>query len=258
MGTELNQTDLDERDTIKAVHKAIEIMEYLSLEQKEIGVREASHILDVPKSTMQRILNTLLADEIVDFNEKTQSYSLGNGMLRLFTPYVVKNSLISAAREFMEQLSLELGETVGLHTRVKANQMVLHQCESMHELKWSLIVGKVYPLNAGASGKTLLAYLNNEQYEKVRPHFDKVTEKTTLAESEILDELLRIRNLGYSISRGEFSTGAMGIAVPVFKGDTAIASLSVYGPETRLDDKQISRIISRLTETSRLISQYLY
>jgi DNA-binding IclR family transcriptional regulator len=254
---EQNDSNFDERDTIKAVHKAIEIMEYLSLEQKEIGVREASRILDVPKSTVQRIFNTLLADEIVDFDEKTQSYSLGNGMLRLFTPYVVKNSLISAAKDYMERLSLDIGETVGLHTYVNGKQMVVHQYESMHELKWSLIVGKIYPLNAGASGKTLLAYLSKEQYEKATHNFNKVTEKT-LSESEMLEELRGIRDQGFSISQGEFSLGEMGIAVPVFKGDKVIASLSIYGPESRLNEKETNEIINRLTETSKLISQHLY
>lgn len=247
---------MDERDTIKAVVKAIEVLEYLSLENNAVGVREASRILDMPKSTMQRVLNSLLMKEIIDFDDVSQHYSLGIGMLRLFTPYIGKNSLIMAAQEFMDKLRDEVEETVGLHTHVNGRQMLVYQSESKQELKWSLIPGKIYPINNGASGKALLAYLSKEQFEKAKAFFSPVTERT-LTEIELLDELKKIRNEGFSVSRGEFSIGEMGIAVPVLRSGKIIASLSIYGPENRIGDKDIAWIIHRLKYTSEMISRYL-
>lgn len=246
----------EERDTIKTVTKTIELLEYLCLENNSIGVREASRILEMPKSTIQRILNSLLAKEIVDFDTVSQNYSLGNGMMRLFAPYLGKNNLFMVSQEFMDKLRDEVGETVGLHTHVNGRQMLIHQSESKQELKWSLIPGKIYPINAGASGKILLAFMSPEQYEKAKPYFGKVTERSP-SEQELLEELERIRKDGYSVSRGEFSIGEMGIAVPIMKSGKILASLSIYGPESRINEKDFNWIIHRLNYTAEMISRYL-
>ena len=166
-------------------------------------MREASRRFDIPKSTTQRIMNTLLEAEMVEFNERTQSYSLGNGILKFMSPYVNKNSLIALAKADMDKLRDELGETIGLHSQVDGMQILAHQSESNRELKWSLEVGKMYPLNSGASGKTLLAYMSEKQFEKAKSRFAKVTDKTP-DEEKLLEELEKIRKLGYSVSRGEF------------------------------------------------------
>lgn len=252
----IKEIELNDRDTIKNVEKTIDLIEYLSFKETEIGVREASRILDISKSTMQRIFNSLLAKQIVYFNEKTQSYGLDLGVLRLVLPFLENNVLKMVSEKYMEKLRDELGETIGLHIRVNDKQILVQQFESQEELRWSIAVGKPYPINVGASGKTLLAFLAPDVYNKISANFSAMTNHSLTGE-HLLDDLNKIREDGFAISKEEISIGEMGIAVPIFKKGEILASLSVYGPVARLNQKNIGYLVQRLIETSTLISDQL-
>ncbi|MDQ0218640.1 IclR family transcriptional regulator [Peribacillus cavernae] len=251
-----SQDSETKRDTIKHVEKTIELIEYLSLEVSDIGVREASRILDVSKSTMQRILNSLLEKQIVSFNEKTQNYSLDFGVLRLALPFFDKNILKTVSEKFLEELRDEVGETVGLHIHLNDKQIVVHQFESKNELRWSIPVGKSYPMNVGASGKALLAFMDAETFERAKQHFSIETQFSQIGET-LIRELEYVREVGFSITREEISVGVMGIAVPIFQNNQVAASLSIYGPVARLGLLNIEELVDRLKEKSQLISEKL-
>src|SRR5690625_4704656 len=79
------------KDIIKSVKNTIQLLEYLNETKQEIGVREAAKALDISKSTMQRILNTLLTENIIKFDDRSETYSLNYGAMRLSSSLLENN-----------------------------------------------------------------------------------------------------------------------------------------------------------------------
>lgn len=254
----IEQNVLSNRDIIKSVQKTIELLEYMNVDNKSVGVRETSRILDVSKSTLQRILNTLLIENIIKFDEATQTYSLDYGAMSLASSLMETNHHLKLiAENIMRELRDLTGETISLHQRVENQQVVVYQMKSENELKWSMPTGQFYEIEKGASGKLLLAYLKDEEFTEV---MESLQEK--INESDIIklqSEIKNIKEKGYYVSRAELSEGTMGIGVPIInkRTNTIDTVLSLYGPIYRIELKQIDKIVELLQNASREISKLL-
>ena len=67
----------------QTVHKAIQLLRAFSPEDPEIGVRELAARVDMPRSTVHRLLAALEAEGIVEQNPRTSLYRLGFELVAL-------------------------------------------------------------------------------------------------------------------------------------------------------------------------------
>lgn len=246
------------RDIIKSVQKTIELLAYMNEDNKSVGVRETSRILDVSKSTLQRILNTLLDENVIKFDESTQTYSLDYGAMSLASALMETNHHLKLIAENpMRHLRDLTGETVSLHQKVDNQQIVVYQIKSENELKWSMPTGQSYEIEKGASGKLLLAYLNDSERTHIMNELKKKLNESEITKLE--KDIKNIKEKGYSISKAELSGGTMGIAVPIINKRTNDVDtvLSIYGPIHRIELKQIDKVVELLQDVSKTISNLL-
>jgi DNA-binding IclR family transcriptional regulator len=117
-------------------------------------------------------------------------------------------------------------------------------------------VGERMPLYAGASGKTLLAFLQPERREEILKglRLEKLTNKTIVDIQGLRDELAAIQKRGYAISQGERVEGASSVAAPVFDAsDRVLAAINISGPTTRFTKQKLQSYADLLVHaTSRL------
>jgi len=247
------------KDIIKSVKNTIQLLEYLNETKQEIGVREAAKALDISKSTMQRILNTLLTENIIKFDDRSETYSLNYGAMRLSSSLLENNRyLFLLFDEVMIRLRDETDETISITQAIGDKQLIVHQIKSKSLLKWSLPVGFSYSIEKGASGKVKLAFATKNEYEKI---MDKLRlEMSESAIKELESELADIRKKGYSITETEIFDSTMGIAVPIFdiKTNELKYVLSLYGPLQRIKAKNVDHIVNMLIEASEEIANKIY
>ena len=62
---------------MNSIEKSIQILNYMSHAEKSVGITELSSKLSFPKSTIHRILNTLLKYSLVNQEKETSKYKLG-------------------------------------------------------------------------------------------------------------------------------------------------------------------------------------
>ncbi len=246
----------NDSERVKNVETAIDLIDYLSSEQKKIGVREASRLLDVPKSTIQRIFNSLAHKGIVMLDKELDHYQLGFKMAKYTSRFIDSNDLVTVSSPILRKLQKETGETVCLYVRVEHQILPLLQYESEEDLRVSLKVGRPYPLNTGACGKLISAYTIETQEELNRqlPYFTRMTEHSVIDKKEFAEELVTIKQQGYSLSQGEILEGVVALAVPILHKERLVAAIGVYGPEVRLRRDLIDSYLDKLTYAQHEIS----
>jgi DNA-binding IclR family transcriptional regulator len=138
----------------------------------------------------------------------------------------------------MQELWKRTGETITLSAMVGLQRTYIDQLVSAREIRMTADLGRLVPLYLGGSGKAMLAFLPDELQDRVLGMTPPAAEGHAAVDLESLrEELAQVRRQGFATSRNERLQGALSVAAPVFDfyGDV-VASLSIAGPTSRLDD----------------------
>lgn len=102
----------------------------------------------------------------------------------------------------------------------------------------------------GASGKAILAFMDDKTIEAVLRTLPKGVDKKLL-----LDDLAKVRRDKFRISRGEVFAGAVSIATPYFDHMRRVAgSIAVFAPEARVTEDWIARTTKRFVAAAAELS----
>src|SRR5579875_817487 len=138
-------------------------MDALRRSGQDLSARELSDVVGLPKSTAQRLLQTLQACELLHQDSTTRKYGLGPETLCLGMAYLRRVNVRDCARPHMIRLCDRTGETVGLTVRAGADRTYIDQVEPQSELRATNEIGSPYPLWSGAPGRVLLAAMPREE-----------------------------------------------------------------------------------------------
>ncbi|MFY1633004.1 IclR family transcriptional regulator [Solwaraspora sp. WMMB335] len=237
-----------ERQTIGALERGVEVLLlFTRVEAGHLGVTEIAGQLDLPKAVVHRILNTLRASGLIDFDQLTRRYSLGPTALALGGAYQERINLRGFAREPMRRLVERTNETATLSIRAGSSRAYVDQITPAREVKMTVPLGRQIPLHVGGSSKTFLAFASEN---------DRESYLATLAgvdAGQLRQQLASIRQQGYALSFGERQEGAGSVAAPVFDADGTVAAvMSVCGPLERFRETAGPASALLLMETSGL------
>lgn len=220
---------------LQLVRDTVRVLEYLARTGQPVGVRQLATELDISKSSCHRILVSLKEEDVVVQPSGGTDYRLGPRIVRFAAAYQSSSRLLTTAASLLAELSADTGETSCLYIPVHEGRMALLQSESTHPLRWVAEVGQVYPLYVGAAGKVLLAAMPEDRVERELAACEEA--KGPEFRASIRAELPAIRARGVASSVGENLPSVAGTAAVILDptGDP-VASISIYGPTTRVDD----------------------
>lgn len=220
-----------------ALDRALDILELLSSLPRGLTLSQLSSQLDLPKNSVFRITQTLLARGYLSRHAETMEFQLTPQLLRLAPPRWGSVSLPAIAHASMVALRDETGETIQLGVLSEFEGIVIDQVESLEPLRIVVDIGLRFPLHNNAPGKLLLAHLPAPQREAALAHITLTasTPRTMTTKAELRRECERIVSAGYSTDYAEADEGIHCIAAPIF-GISAgvVGTLWVTGPAKRL------------------------
>ncbi|MPN32660.1 HTH-type transcriptional regulator KipR [bioreactor metagenome] len=121
-------------------------------------------------------------------------------------------------------------------------------------------MGRRAPLYAGACPRAIFSFLPDEEIDKILSKVEliKYTKNTVIDKDEIWKTIKETRKLGYTISYSELAEETYAIGAPImdYTGNVA-GSLSIVGPENRLNDDTIDLYVSEVLKATRGISRAL-
>jgi IclR family transcriptional regulator, KDG regulon repressor len=246
--------------SVPVVRSTFQILEELS-QSELLGLREVTQKTGIPKSTVFRILSTLVELGYV-VREANRSYRISPTLGKLVSDEAASEALRRLALPLMHELRDKYGETVNLGLRHFDKVTYLEVVPSEFALRLQESRGASVPVHASALGKAILAFSPKDVVQNfVRGHgLESVTPHTILNPDDFLAELKRVRSAGFAFDRGESSTLAVCIGAPILDSmGNAIAAMSISGPASRFNPKKDSPVISSLvrgtTELARTLAQ---
>jgi DNA-binding IclR family transcriptional regulator len=240
------------------VRSTFTILEELSRSEL-LGLREVTQNTGIPKSTVFRILTTLVDLGYVT-REQNRNYRINPRLGRLVSDGAASEALRRLARPLMLELRDTYGETVNLGAQQFDKVTYLEVVPSEFALRLQESRGASVPVHASALGKAILAFSPQREVEALLrgQKLESVTEHTISDPDAFLAELKRVRNSGVAFDRGEGSMLAICIGAPILDaGGHAIAAMSISGPASRFNPKKDSPVIASLVKGTAELSRAL-
>ncbi|MSR99425.1 IclR family transcriptional regulator [Arthrobacter sp. BL-252-APC-1A] len=249
---------MDERTTgtgVQSVERVFELLELITDAGGSATLSELAASADLPLPTIHRLLRTLVGLGYVR-QLPNRRYSLGPRLIRLGEAASAQLGVL--AMPVLKNLVDELGETANMAVLDSDQALYIAQAPSRHSMRTFTEVGRRAHTHATGVGKAILAQLSDEQVRRVisRTGLPAATQASITDVEELLVDVSRIRQRGYSVDEQEQELGVRCFAVGVPGAPTPTA-ISVSGPTSRVDDAFGRRAVPLLQAAAREIAEDL-
>lgn len=229
---------------VKALDRALRLCGLVA-EADGLTLTAIAEGLDLPVSTVHRLLATLAAHGWVENDEADQTWAIGVEAFRVGQAFSRRMTPIAAARPVMRDLMEATGETANLGIFEGGDAVFVAQVESREPIRAFFRAGERRAAHASGIGKALLAARPPQEVERwLRGRrLDGFTARTITTAAALLADLDGIRARGFSIDDEERSPGMRCIAAAIFdENGEAVAALSISGPSQRIDPASLVRL----------------
>ena len=263
-----NNEESAERYNVPALERGLRILGEFNRHSQVVSPPELARRLELPRSTVFRLLTTLESMGFVERTDGGNDYRLGLAVLRLGFEYLASLPLNELGQPLLRRLSEEIAYPCNIVMR--DGRSIVYVTRVSPQAPASPFVGAVnvgtrLPAHATVLGRMVLADLGLAQLRALYPEgelesFSAETPKT-VAE---LHALVRIdRERGYAIGQGFFEPNISSIAAPVFDhSGHIVAALGVTinagrFKDVQLDEARVEHIVGSVRQTAAELSRLL-
>ncbi|MFC4807948.1 IclR family transcriptional regulator [Paenibacillus sp. GCM10023250] len=247
--------------TVKSADRVLDIFE-LFAEMKEMNLMEISRQLELPTSSVFKILQNLESRGYLEKDESRKTFRLGYKIFEIGAKYAQNTSLTAEFTQIAQHIVDEINEAVYMSIRSGSNILYIAEKQSTQAVRLVSHLGMQLPLHSTAMGKMLLSGLDDEEVKAMYPesHLGVLTENTLESLPNLLEQLAVIRQEGIAYSRGEAILGIHCTAAPIYNADgNIIAAMSISIPSTRWNEtvwKQMKELVTEGANKLSLIHYY--
>ncbi|TFD22979.1 IclR family transcriptional regulator [Cryobacterium sp. TMS1-13-1] len=240
---------------VQSVERVFELLELITAAGGQVMLSELAASTELPLPTIHRLLRTLVAKGYIR-QLANRRYALGPGLIRLGTAASTQLGALAGAQ--LRALVDQLGETANMAVLDADMALYIAQAPSKHSMRMFTEVGRRAHTHATGVGKAILAQLSDDAVRAIvaRAGMPTPTTMSIGSVNDLLADLARIRERGYSIDDGEQEIGVRCFAMAVPDAPTPTA-VSVSGPVSRVDDAFAELAIPALRAAVESISQDL-
>jgi len=216
----------------------------------------ASDMGQAPAS-IYRVLVTLQGRGIVGYEADGQIWHIGPTAYLIGSRFLRRTSLVERARPILRQLMDRTGETANLGIAREGNVLFVSQVETHATIRAFFPPGTVSPMHASGIGKALLAFMPDDQRDRLLQETDltQFTQFTCANRVALEADLAQVKTRGFSIDAEEKNLGMRCIAAPIFDvfGET-VAGISVSGPTSRVRVEMTDDIAAHVMAAARALT----
>jgi DNA-binding IclR family transcriptional regulator len=238
----------------------LQILDMFERERPEIGIGEMAEQLGLHRSTTSRLAATLATAGYLQLAGEPGRYRLSGRLAALGELAAAEADVRRTALLYLQGLVQELGETGHLAVLEGTEAITIGVVDGWQTVRMHSWVGKRSPAHCSSMGKALLAGLSPAEFAARYPgrRLEARTDQTITAVGELARHLAEVRRRGYAVDRQELEPHLCCVAGPVFdRTGAVVASISVSGPDSRIDDASIPAIAAAVRRTAGQISARL-
>lgn len=221
---------------MKSVLNALRVLEEVAVRQP-VGVSELARVLELPKSSVQRALQTLnAAGWLRPAGGEYTRWALTTKPLHVGRHAAGELSLRDAAVPVMEELRQQTEETIHLMVPEGDKVVLIERLETPKPVRIIIPLGGSAPLHGSSNGKAVLANSPAEEIERLLSEgLPRYTDTTIVDRDGLLAELAETRTCGYAVNKGEWRSDIAAVAAAITGANgLPIASISISTPINRM------------------------
>lgn len=241
---------------IQVIERAASILRTLERNRGGVSLGEIAKEVDLPRSTVQRIVDALDVEGLVIASTAKTGVRLGPAILRLAS--ATRFEIAELARNTLEKLSKDTGETVDLAVFDQDKVVFVDQIPGSHRLTALSGVGLSFPLHSSANGKAILAALEASELAKMKKRIKltRLTQNTMTSWDAIERDLAEIREKHVAFDREENSLGICAVAMAITSPTGEMAAISLPVPTHRFLESEAT-LVRKLKSSCAQLQQKL-
>lgn len=240
---------------VQSIQRAFDILEVLATERDGMGVTQLGEKLDLHKSTVHRLLNTMMTLGYIDKKPITGVYCLGMKFVELASLYLGSVELKAEAnyyiREYLDRVKLPIQMAI----LTDGEALFIEKVEVSNSIRVYAEIGKRVPIHCSSMGKALVFDYSDEEIAAIYKDKEmiKYTPTTIVTIEELIADVKAARKRGWSFNRGEFEADIYAIGAPVY--DYRGVIIAAVGAPYRKDQtngrtpEDIAELICELART---------
>lgn len=228
-------------NAVQSLDRALKILAIVA-EADGMSLSEIAERSGIAASTAYRMLTTLNAHGMVEFEKSEQLWSVGVATYRMGAAFLRRRKLADRARTVMQDLMEKTGETANLGVAEEDCVVFISQVETHQAIRAFFRPGTRSPFHASGIGKAVLANLPAERVTAIvrRTGLEAFTGKTLADAPALIRDLAEIRRRGWSVDDEERFPGMRCVASAIFNEfGEPIGGISVSGPTARVTPERV-------------------
>lgn len=253
-------TRINSGDGTGSLEKALDVLEAIGEAPQGLTQNEITQRLDLPRTTVYRLLATLVARGLLRRDPLRKVYCLGFRCFEMARKAHAAPDLVAAAAGELRVLRDLTGETSYLATLDGLEVISLERYDGAHSQRSQAALGQRKPVYCTSQGKAILsamaadardAVIRDIQLKALTPH--TLTDRRRLAA-----ELKITAARGWSMDDEEIVLGVRCVGAPVVAPDgTVRGAISVAGPAWRMTRARAELLGPELADAARRIGAQL-
>jgi DNA-binding IclR family transcriptional regulator len=237
--------------------RTFDVLELLASRPDGMTVTEISKRLRLPISSSHNLLQRMVAAEVANITDDLH-YSIGPRAVRLGIRIVDGLEIRSVARQHLQDLARTTGDDVYLALRLGRRVTYVDRLPGSRPVRVDIRLGQSLYLHATSVGKLFAAHgdqLRRRMFDEPRP---ALTEHTLTERGALEQELERIREQGFAVSREEAILGIVGLAVPIRDAyGTVVAAIHISALKGQITPKTERSLIEAAAATAAAVERDL-
>ncbi len=230
--------------TVQSVERAFAVLQCLA--GGAAGVSEVADHTDLPKSTVSRLLGTLVELGAVDQSEALGVYSLGDLLIDLSAAASPDRNLAGVARPLLVDLVGDIEEAAGIGVLDGRTVYYLDQVDGDHQVQVRDWTGESVDAHVVSAGLVVLAFASRATQDAyLAEPLEAWTDNSVTDPMLVRQRFDDVRRAGFAWVFEEMSEGLNSVAAPVFDpAGSVIAAVSAHGPSYRFPQPGSSAAIA--------------
>lgn len=250
----------ESKNPIQSAERIFQVMEMLA-DNGAMGLMEISASLGLHKSTVHRLLMSLIYMGYAKQEEQTQKYMLSYKIVNMAGKILDHTDILQIARPYLERLSDISGEAVHLVQREGNHILYIDKIEAkVGTIRMVSHVGMVRPMYCSGVGKAMMATMLEEEVGRIwqESNIEKLTDKTITDFARFAEELETIKKKGYALDDEENEEGVRCIAACLRSYQKKVKyAFSVSGPVSRMTKEHVGELSACVLRVQAELSREL-
>ncbi|MBC2769388.1 IclR family transcriptional regulator [Pusillimonas minor] len=254
------ETDKTEKYSVPGLERGLRILAEFSRQTPTLTAPDLARRLQVPRTTVFRLLVTLENLGFVERLNNGRDYQLGTAVLRLGFEYLASLSITDLSRPILERLRNETGYSSNLVIRDARDIVYVQKVAPSSVFSSSVHIGTRLPAHATVLGRVLLSHHTLGQLQQLYPeeHLQAHGPNTPGTVHDLFRLLQTDKSRGYVLEEGFFESNISTIAAPVFDDTGKVtAALGLTVPAVHIPDTDRDILVAKVVSAARELSMSL-